>query len=397
MLIHVVGTNPIGLLFAFHLNRLASHSVAFLVGTGLSKCASRRERICAENQLSKDFQSQIGWESIDHPTRRISPVRSSSRFLSAFRQRKPSRLSHDRIDSLIVATRALSAASLIARLRGRLTSSSTLVLLHDGIVIYDALVRDIFRDPSSRPHIVLASHTQDFSERGGNQPALGAVRFGIVPDSRNRDFERSMAASPDHYRRLDIFDITPATLQGYADTGYRSLRETVSALLELDQLNSQWVPISDIQSRLRRQLVVDSCVQSLTSLLSCRLSALLTHAPAQNIITAICREAAAIYTAQAMTVTDVGISGLHAHAAIPPGLHAKEMAFEVEQFCKADPHGVPPSDNRSGKKTGVEYLNGYLHNLGAQYGVSTPFISFLYNSMKARRKKASPVQQSKRQ
>jgi 2-dehydropantoate 2-reductase len=141
----------------------------------------------------------------------------------------------DRIHTLFITTKAHQTLPAIRQLMPRLSVNPTIVLLQNGMGIYEELISEIFRNPEHRPHFILTSNTHGAFLRKPNHvvhSGLGSIEFAIVPDPGGKNFEKgfretSPASSPQP-RLLDI--ISPGD-PGF--TCYESLRATVAALLLL--------------------------------------------------------------------------------------------------------------------------------------------------------------------
>ena len=269
----------------------------------------------------------------------------------------------------------------------RLTPRSTIVLLQNGMGIYDDLVQKLFRNPESRPHFILASNTHGAWLRSPLHivhAGVGDIEFGIVPDSRGRDFEASLAeeCKPQHERELSLDDIARQGETSYAQ--YSTLRDTVAVLGSLDGLGCKWKRISDVQLGMRKKLVVNAVVNPLTAIIGCRNGALFKDEASKRMLQDIFTEAD----------TQSFISSLAPDAErsqaplgrMPHVLQADTLVHEVKRVAQLTKGNISStlSDVRKGRPTEVSFLNGYLVRLGKQYGIPTPVNSALLNMVSMR-------------
>lgn len=303
----------------------------------------------------------------------------------------------DLIETLFVATKAQNTTNAISRMLPRLSPRSTIVLLQNGMGIYEDLVQKLFRNPESRPHFILASNTHGAwlkSPLHVVHAGMGEIEFGIVPDSRGRDFEASLSeeCKPLHERELNLDDIARQGETSY--TQYSSLRDTAAVLSSLDGLGCRWRRMSDVQLAMRKKLVVNAVVNPLSAILGCRNGALFKNEASKRMLHDICAEASTAFQAQLEADTQAFLGSIAADAEksqaplgrMPHDLQADMLAQEVERVAHLTRGNISStlSDIRKGRPTEISFLNGYLVRLGKQYGVPMPVNSALLNMVNMR-------------
>jgi 2-dehydropantoate 2-reductase len=296
------------------------------------------------------------------------------------------------IESLIVALKAYTVVDAIKALVPRLTPDSTIVLLHNGMGVYDRLIENIFRNPEQRPHFIVTSidhgaWSKDYFHTV--HAGVGSIEFGIVADPRGRDFEGSVAGDiPIPERRLSLDDIM--SLEGGDDSRYLSLRNTVAALSGLSELRAVWQPISHIETAMKRKLVVNSVVNPLTALLGCRNGELLESGESRKVIRRVCSEAASAFALQALPERSwdhhsrrLIKSGL---SRVSPALTPLALEEECFRVIKATGGNISSmlSDVRAGSYTEIDYMNGYLVGLGRSFGLAMVTTATLLHLIKLR-------------
>lgn len=302
------------------------------------------------------------------------------------------------IQSLFVALKAQQTINALKALTYRLSSSSTIVLMQNGMGLYEHIIRDVFRDPRQRPHFILASNTHGAFI---NQPfhiihaGVGSIDFAIVPDPRGRDFEAGFRDEriPHSQRRPRLSDITsPVDLDS---ARYSSLRDTVAALLLLDPLSTSWKTYAELQLIMRRKLAVNAVINPLTALLGCRNGELTRMPWASRTIQLICWEASLIYAAEMLRennfwLKDMQSRGVDTKDSVLPSLHKsltkESLEEEVVRVAQLTSNNVSSmlQDVRRGKPTEIKYINGHLINLGRELGIKTPANSVLYDLIRMR-------------
>jgi len=211
---------------------------------------------------------------------------------------------------------------------------------------------------------------------------VGDITFGIVPDNRQRDFEASMAdgSKPLFERSLDLDDITRPGDPSFDQ--YRSLRHTVAALQSLDALACKWNPIADVQLAMRKKLVVNAVLNSLTAIIGCRNGGLFKDPSSRHLMRSVCEEAAAAFHAQIEADTQTWFDSMDPGVdknQVPVGRVSKELGADilerevlrVANLTRGNMSSML-SDIRKNNPTEVDFLNGYLVRLGEQYGIHMP-------------------------
>ncbi|GJJ11205.1 hypothetical protein Clacol_005437 [Clathrus columnatus] len=427
MRFHVLGIGPIGSLIAFHLRRTLPQSTPV---TLVVKSKSRARMIRAADGIAIETGGtsvvQKGFEvEIFEPLEEIVQDLVQGNTILPFTSSKPKRVGelaptkenmdnlNRPIDSLIVCTKAQTTTGIFKRLKRRFTPQSTIVLLQNGMGVYEQLVTDVFRNPLERPQFVIATttHAARAKSHGDIFHTIhighGELVFGVVPDPLNkRDFERSKD-DPSvliHERTLSLDDIAPSS-QNPTSHRYGTLRATVAALSGMVQLNPVWETFSDLQIRLRKKLVINAIVNPITALIGTSNGSLYGNEFVRHIIKALCDEACAIFAKEyAGTLNwvpnlsptpekdeddsnsrysdsnDTPIS----EYSIPRGLHSEELQREVSRVIQRTSLNYSSMlvDTWKGRETEVEYLNGHLRRMGRQYGIPTPTNDLLYNLIK---------------
>ncbi|KAK7064104.1 putative 2-dehydropantoate 2-reductase [Favolaschia claudopus] len=378
MRFHVVGVGGIGSLVAHHLRRATStaHSIVLL--------------------YTKTKHANHGPDGLH--VQSFGSVVPASGF-----ERETFTANDDPIESLFVTTRANATLHALRELAPRLNANSTVVLVHNGLAVYDRVVEELFPNSIRRPHFIFASTTHVSSFRTAGQlngdpykvilPGQGTFEFGIVPDPFGRNFEAGFTdathSSSEDDSRLSYL----ANPQEESYQRYRSLRNTVAALMMTDTLSVRWKPMEHLQLVLRQDLAVNSAIQPLTALLNCRTADIFDAPSSMRIASRICEEASAVFGAQIREQTKAWIHAGYGQIGSALGIARLSPALEAEALVK---NCVRTSRNskaalsnmldsvRRGRATEIEFLNGYMVKLGKVYGVPTPTIETMYDLVEMR-------------
>ncbi|KAH8099361.1 ketopantoate reductase PanE/ApbA C terminal-domain-containing protein [Cristinia sonorae] len=446
MMFHVVGMGAIGCLVSFHLRRASGPSNSLTVihrtARALREARRLRGKVKVENRGIVQSVSGVHHQLSGTVLRKLPPKRIMTRrrpqrpqpsvtevvidgfkktMMGAFSTqtaallrsgefwtrrgtspRRPKPLIKRRkvkpvvhrvrpINSLFVCVKAQSTLETIRSLLRRLSPNSTIVLMQNGMGVYEELVANLFPNPLTRPHIVSAVITHGAwikQKLHVVHAGIGKIDVGIMADGQGRDFEATNKR-PHHLDflplpRLSLDDIAVRT-PDFRNDRYRSLRETMEVLLRMDPLEVSWLPIYDVQMSMRRKVVVNAVINPITALLNCKNGQILSLPEGRRICHAVCCEAEAVFRAQweqerkaaGVTTNDV---------AFPQAL----LATQLEKLCAEAASGTANNfssmlaDVRLGRPTEIHYMTGYLVGLGKKYGVRTPTNLALLNMVRMR-------------
>ncbi|KAG6854525.1 hypothetical protein C0991_005437 [Blastosporella zonata] len=399
MRFHVLGIGPIGSLVSFHLRRaLPSHHTITLIHrtqAQANESLSLGGAISIEHQgiltTANGFGSEV-FEATKPPTLSAPP---DSRISGA-----------DLIDSLLVTTKAHGTVPAIRRLLSRLSPSSTIVLMHNGMGVYEELIHDIFRNPEQRPNFILSSITHGAFRKTSKHfvhSGVGSIIFGVVPDPGERDFEAGFYDRdvPQTERRLRLSDITPLSNDPLYKK-YITLRDTIAALLLMEPLNVSWRPMSEVQTAMRTKLVANAVINPLTALMGCRNGDIFTTSAATRVMQRVCQEASDAFAAEFKADSKAWAEKLAAQGVttddtplgrFPRALNNRALEAEVRRVVRLTKGNISSmlADVRRGRSTEVEFINGYLLKVGSTYHVPMPATATLLNLVKMR--SAIPIDQ----
>lgn len=373
MRFHVLGLGSIGSLLSSHLRRALPESHSITLIRKLPRYAfaaqARGSTIHVEQAGVVSTITDFSAELFDAS----QPQKVSSESPQPETEEK-----NNTIESLFITTKAHSTLSAIKHLLPRLTPNTTIVLLQNGMGVYERLVETVFRNPLRRPHFILASNTHGAFLKAPNHvvhAGVGKIQFGIAPDASGRQFD---AAFRDEPYRAQLTDITTPNDPEFDK--YKSLRNTVAALLLTDSLNTSWLPMDHIQIAMRRKLVVNCVVNPLTALLNCLNGEIFRSDYGIHIMQCVCREAAEVFATEHAQNASSELDRV--------AYSLTASALEAECLRVADVTGSNISsmlaDVRAAKETEIDYLNGYLLGLGKKYNIKMPVNSILTDLIKMR-------------
>ncbi|KAI5898005.1 2-dehydropantoate 2-reductase [Schizophyllum commune H4-8] len=381
MRFHVVGLGPIGTLAAFHLRRAVPRSTPISLIHRKQQQPQREENVL---KVERDgvVSTEDGFDVEYFPGSQTDTSMEATNPLTD-------------IHSLIIATKAQATFGVVEALLPNLSRNSTIVLLQNGMGVYERLVETIFKNPANRPHFICTVNTHGATMREARRHAihrgLGALRFGIMPNI-NRDFEKSLRNPelPPEERVLSLSDISS---EGDPQAErYQSLLMTVAALSVMD-LNPQWTPIETLQIAMYQKLVANAIINPLTALLRCPNGELLAHNATKNIALKVCTEAGTTFHKMYASRLDKEMRMMHAQGLaprtqpqVPRELWSSSLMEETMRIAEVTAKNTSSMlyDVLHARPTEVDFINGHICRLGKQYSVATPTTKTLWDLMQLR-------------
>lgn len=309
------------------------------------------------------------------------------------------------IDSLIVTLKTPQTLPLLRQLAPRLRPESCVVLLQNGMGIYDALCDSIWPDPQRRPQFVLGSTTHGARVRtvqpikGGRMEravvhtGVGETVWGVVPDPRGQvEYDRLLFPSADCRPTVTTPGLPlPLPLPSLSPTP-TPLEQTLNILLSLSALRPTLLPIEELYKSLLLKLAINSAINPLTGILGVQNGALLGSTHTQALISSLLGEASAVITAylaqlDPSTALTPETRALFSPAALEQrttqvltttARNTSSMASDMSRLLTAENSG-----------TEIDAINGFLVRLGERVGVPTPVNAALVGLVKAREEIAS--------
>lgn len=288
------------------------------------------------------------------------------------------------IQSLVVTLKAPQTLKAVSALAHRLSPSSVITLLQNGMGTYDELCSALFPDPAKRPFFVLGttthgvSPTQVLGTVHHRSPAgMGDIKWVVMPDPRGEvDMEQWLWGRA--VSRTPVLDPPPSPTPPFpqppaSSVGLDNVQHTLEALLRLPDLSPQLVPMPHLQVQLLHKLAMNSIINPLTAILgsgSLPNGALAQFAPADGLIRSLARE-----------TSDVLIAHLqHQYAPdFPPAdllamFQPARLRQAVYALVKATSKNVSSMamDVKMRRETENQYISGYIVELGKRLGVDTP-------------------------
>ncbi|CAG8542407.1 6308_t:CDS:2 [Diversispora eburnea] len=368
MKFHILGTGNFGNMVAHYL-RKHNHKVTLLLRTPVNLAHFERfQRTITINQPNGDVEQTQGYDTEVLRDFDIDELVDRHFHYGAC----PPNL---QIQRLIVTTKAQDVSKSFRRIFYRLSPTSTIVLLTNGMGVYEELMEDFFsQDEKLRPNILMGAATHivyrtklinssfDLLHYG-----IGEIDLGIIP---RKEVEPNVTAksneSNSKITKEPILDINGNELPPIPEN---SLRTTLEVLTSIPELHCRHVNVLTIQNRLLENLVINACINPLTAIFNIRNGGLLFNRGADRVIEAICKESTQIMQKHREFL------GMK-----PSNRFGTERLIDaIHQICKSTVNlkSTMLQDVTTRKITEIDYLNGYLVKLGKFYGIPTPVNKFV--------------------
>ncbi|VDB86573.1 unnamed protein product [Peniophora sp. CBMAI 1063] len=403
---HVLGLGSIGTLLAHHIRRTVDpkHAVV-LMHKDKSRLLEATRKGGAISVQSRGVQeTSTGYEhdlvdAYHQPIDNTANVTYQAQ--QKFREKQRRVVDNTPIQSLFVTLKAYAILPALRLLLPRIRPSTTIVLMHNGLGVYERLIDELFRNSVNRPHFILTSNTHGAYTIENRLLSVvhastkgSALKFGVAPDPRGRPLEQGILPG-EQALSLDAL----STSDDPDAAHYASLRNTVTVLSNLVGLNSSWIPLSDLLVEMKRKVVVNSVINPLTAIMNCRNGDVATSPHTARICRAICEEASLAFALQYNEQCITGerpplhlIPPLTPNARdavlsrLPTTLRADALMKQVYRVATDTRFNTSSmlQDIRTNRKTEVDYMNGYLVSLGRRYKLQMRATSMLANMVHLR-------------
>ncbi|SCZ99054.1 BZ3500_MvSof-1268-A1-R1_Chr7-1g09374 [Microbotryum saponariae] len=227
----------------------------------------------------------------------------------------------DPISTLIVTTKAPQALKAIKHLLPRLSSSSTIVLCHNGMGVLENLLEQYWPDDDdddgpyssyghrrARPSFICATTSHGVWRRSADHfvhAGVGHLQFGVVPNrSTLSSIQSHWPDEPSSNPLLNPRALIAPTLQHLPTSS--SLHATLDLLLRTTNLNPLWLPLPQLQIAQLQKLAVNCAVNSLTAIVGVHNGALVGSRAAKDMCREVASECSSVFAAHVMGPTEDG-------------------------------------------------------------------------------------------
>ena len=356
-------------------------------GWGLAESS---QLVGAPNPIILDYQN---------PQFRTSTSIAPNSSTNADNEGNPDYPPYSEIQSLIVCLKSAGCSDILSHLAPRLTPSSVVTLLQNGMGLYEELCETLWPNPERRPQFIIGTTThaampaidKDKSKHGGiveggvihiTRPGQGEVKWGIVDDPRRQfDFEEWLwGQKVGNLPLLDPPTSPSLPLPIEPHPSLTPLRETLAALLSISQLGPSLLPRAHHSHEKLLKVALNSLINPLTAILGSGAltnGALLYSKWARSIIEQLSHETSNAITAH-LIATSAPSSPEPEALRLFSAQTLQDRTMDLISHTRRNISSMA-QDVSKGRPTEINYINGYIVDLGQKYYVPTPCHQMIMN------------------
>lgn len=255
------------------------------------------------------------------------------------------------IENLIVSTKAYSTLHAIKPYIQSISGDTNILILQNGMGMETALKNEFWHDTYQIPRIFLAISTHGaykLTPNSVHHVGLGSLTISEIPEIKNSEF------------------------------GQSSPPEFIKAILEAPALNASYKPYEDFLFVQMEKLVVNACINPLTAFLDCYNGELLNGYHVVHIMKRVIKECVDCFRAEYSQLEDIPQASTY--------LDYDRLLATVIEICKLTSQNSSSmrEDVRSLNWTEIDWINGYIVNLGYKHGVATPINKMMTGLVKSK-------------
>lgn len=280
------------------------------------------------------------------------------------------------ISSLIVCSKAPVVLQALSAVKHRLTRDSVILFLQNGMGIVDAVSRELFPDPDSRPHYMLGINSHGM--HAADSPfttvhaGFGTLSLGILPHERLRDPASPYAPRSHSYSpKATAVQHSPAPGTTETDVSLPSSPSTpwtpnerylLRTLLRTPVLAATAFSPPDLLQMQLEKLAVNCVINPLTVLLDARNGAILYNYALTRTMRLLLAEISLVFRSlpELQYIPNV-------NSRFDPG-RLETLVVSVAQRTK-DNISSMLADVRAGRNTEIDFINGWVVKRGEEVGV----------------------------
>ncbi|OJD37410.1 2-dehydropantoate 2-reductase [Diplodia corticola] len=259
------------------------------------------------------------------------------------------------IDNLIVTTKATTTVSAISAVKHRLSTSSTICFLQNGMGVIDEVNRDLFPDESTRPNYMqgIISHgVHSSSPFTATHAGMGTIQLGLLPRG---PLAQNSGAPPS--------DDPGHELGGLEHSIWAlSSRYLLRTLTRSPALCAVGLSPTDLLCAQLEKLAVNCLINPITALIDVRNGALLHNFHFTRVMRLLLSEISLVIRSLPELQ---GMPNLDSRFATS---RLETMAMAVADKTRENISSML-ADTRRGLHTEVDYINGYIVKRGEEVGV----------------------------
>jgi 2-dehydropantoate 2-reductase len=246
------------------------------------------------------------------------------------------------IENLILANKCHIAVAELREIARRLRPSSTILFLHHGMGDLEEINQDVFPDVDTRPSYMIGVNSHELFRKGFSEAQY--VRAGLIALT-------ALPRVPFQERNPLITDLTPSA---------RYLLRTLTRTPALAA--TAFEPTEHLQLQLEH-LVANSVIGSLTAILDCKNEELVPSFFVTRLMRLLIAEMSLVIRSlpELQEMPNLGLR-------FSPGRLEAQVLWAIGRMPVAESPVL--MDLKAGRKTEIDYLNGYFIRRGEELGIN---------------------------
>ncbi|KAF2488834.1 hypothetical protein BU16DRAFT_553612 [Lophium mytilinum] len=285
------------------------------------------------------------------------------------------------IHSLIVCSKSSTVVSALLSIRHRLLPSSVILFLQNGMGTVDEVNEIVFPDAATRPHYMIGINSHGLNNAHVNKPfttnhaGFGTIALGILPHARDSpDATKHYPLAPVTRFNPGVDEINPVESkrpadpdpdnpQPYSSSWPKTARHLLRTLLRTPVLCATAFSPQDVLQLQLEKLAVNSVINPLTVLLDARNGAILYNYALTRVMRLLLAEASLVIRS---------LPELSHVPNVEQRFGAGRLETLVVGVANATRENVSSmlADARAGRRTEIDYMNGWIVKRGELLGVS---------------------------
>ncbi|WPH01623.1 Hypothetical protein R9X50_00447200 [Acrodontium crateriforme] len=313
------------------------------------------------HEAAQILQEQIELENEDTETQKEVPMFENESQEQSTPQNED--ISDEPIYNLIICTKAARTLAALTAIRHRLSSSSTICFLQNGMGTIDEINAELFPDPETRP-----TYIQGIITHGVNVPremaerdpffavhaGQGTIALGILPreetkPSSTADEEASLAQAS-------------TQLIHKTDRWAPSARYIIRTLTRIPVLCAVGFTPAELLQHQLEKLAINSILNPLTALLDTRNGGILYNFALTRTMRLLLAETSLVIRS---------LPELHGIPNVNTRFSPERLETLVVSVANQTKENISSmlADIRAGRQTEIKYINGYIVKRGEELGV----------------------------
>lgn len=278
------------------------------------------------------------------------------------------------IDKLIVTTKAHATVPALLAIKRRLLASSTVCFFQNGMGILDEVNAIVFPNPATRPRYIVGMTSHSLGSQQGrifttvyNKP--GNIYLSLVPGDAGTRYTEDRSIE----QQTDQKFLVKRMSYGWTV----SSRELMRSLTRCPILKAKGFQYDEMFSMQIERLAVNAILSPLSVVFDCSYEKLLENSAIAKLMRQLLKEI--VEVAQSLPE-------LCSASGVKDKFKVKKLEYLIVERASKDTNHRSGmlQDVRKGKKTDIDFINGYIVKRGLELGIPCPVNNAIIQMVKAK-------------